>query len=33
MKFFGDKDFFFINFDFKNGFKNEIEDNFEKSCS
>ena len=32
MKFFGMKDFFFVNFDFKNGCKNEFEDNNEKSC-
>ena len=25
--------FFFVNFDFKNGCKNEFEDNNEKSCS
>ena len=26
-------DFFLVNFDFKNGCKNEFEDNNEKSCS
>ena len=33
MKFVGVKEFFFVNFDFKNGCKNEFEDNNEKSCS
>ena len=33
MKFFGVKEFFFINLDFKNGYKNEFQDNNEKSCS
>ena len=33
MKFFGVKEFFFVNFDFKNGSKNEFEDNYEKSSS
>ena len=33
MKFFGVKDFFFVNFDFNNVCKNEFEDNNEKSCS
>ena len=33
MKFFGVKEFFFVNFYFKNGCKNEFEDNKEKSCS
>ena len=32
-KFFGVRDFFFVNFDFKNGCKNEFDDNNEKSCS
>ena len=32
MKFFGCQEFFFVNFDFKNGCKNEFEDNNEKSC-
>ena len=32
-KFFGVKEFFFINFDFKNGCKNEFKGNNEKSCS
>ena len=31
-KFFGVKEFF-VNFDYKNGCKNEFEDNKEKSCS
>ena len=31
--FFGVKEFFFVNFDFKNGCKNEFEDNNENSCS
>ena len=31
--FFGVKGFFFVNFDFKNGCKNEFEDNNEKSSS
>ena len=31
--FFGVKEFFFMNFDFKNGCKNEFKDNSEKSCS
>ena len=31
--FFGVKEFFFMNFDFKNGCKNEFKDNNEKSCS
>ena len=31
MKFFGVKEFFFVNFDFKSGCKNEYEDNNEKS--
>ena len=30
--FFGVKEFFFVNFDFKNECKNEFEDNNEKSC-
>ena len=30
--FFGVKEFFFVNFDFKNGCENEFEDNNEKSC-
>ena len=33
MKFFVVKEFFFVNFYFKNGCKNESEDNNEKSCS
>ena len=33
MKFFVVKEFFFVNFDLKNGCKNEFEDNNEKSCS
>ena len=33
MKFFWYEGIFFINFDFKNGFKNEFKDNNEKSCS
>ena len=33
MKFFCIKEYFFVNFDFKNGCKNEFEDNNEKSCS
>ena len=33
MKFFGANEFFHMNFDLKNGFKNELEDNNEKSCS
>ena len=33
MKFFGVKEFFFVNFHFKNGCKNEFEDNNEESCS
>ena len=33
MKFFSVKEFFFINFDFKNGCKNEFKDNNEKSGS
>ena len=32
MKFFCDKEFFFMNFDFKNGCKNELKNNNEKSC-
>ena len=31
MKFFGVKEFFFMNFDLKNGCKNEFKDNNEKS--
>ena len=31
MKFFGTKEFFFVNFDFENRCKNEFEDNNEKS--
>ena len=31
--FFGVKEFFFVNFYFKNGCKNELGDNNEKSCS
>ena len=30
--FFGVKEFFFINFDFRNGCKNQFKDNNEKSC-
>ena len=33
MKFFGVKEFFRMNLDFKNGCKNEFQDNNEKSCS
>ena len=33
MKFFWCQGIFFVNFDFKNGCKNEFEDNNEKSCS
>ena len=33
MKFFVVKEFFFLNFDFKNECKNEFEDSNEKSCS
>lgn len=33
MKFFGVKEFFFVNFDFKNGCKEEFEDDNEKSWS
>ena len=33
MNFFGVKEFFRINFDFKNWCKNEFKDNNEKSCS
>ena len=33
MKFFGCQEIFFMNFDFKNGCKNEFKDNNEKSCS
>ena len=33
MKCFCVKEFFFVNFDYKNGCKNEFEDNNEKSCS
>ena len=33
MKFFSVKEFFFVSFDFKNGCKNEFQDNNEKSCS
>ena len=33
MKFFDVKEFFFVNFDFKNGCKNEFQDNNEKSRS
>ena len=33
LNFFGVKEFFFVNFDFKYGCKNEFEDNKEKSCS
>ena len=33
MKFFWRQRFFFVNFDFKNGCKNEFADNNEKSCS
>ena len=29
----GKKEFFFVNYDFKNGCNNEFEDNKEKSCS
>ena len=32
MKFFWYQGIFFVNFDFKNGCKNELEDNNEKSC-
>ena len=32
-KFFGAKEFFHMIFDFKNGCKNEFNDNNEKSCS
>ena len=30
MNFFGAKEFFYMNFDFKNGFENEFKDNNEK---
>ena len=30
--FFGAKEFVYMNFDFKNGCKNEFKDNNEKSC-
>ena len=33
MKFFGAKEFFYMIFGFKNGYKNEFKDNNEKSCS
>ena len=33
MKFFGVKEFFFMNFDFENGCKNEFKGKNEKSCS
>ena len=33
MKFFWGQGIFFVNFDFKNGGKNEFQDNNEKSCS
>ena len=33
MNFFGVKEFFFVDSDFKNEFENEFEDNNEKSCS
>ena len=33
MNFFGVKEFFFVNFDFKNECKNEFKNNNEKSCS
>ena len=33
MKFFGVKEFFIKNFDFRHGCKNELNDNNEKSCS
>ena len=33
MDFFGVKEFSFVNFDFKNGCKNEFGNNNEKSCS
>ena len=32
MNFFGAKEFFYINFDFKNGCKNDFKDNNKKSC-
>ena len=32
-EFFSSKEFFYINFDFKNGCENEFKDNNEKSCS
>ena len=33
MKFFWCQGIFFVNFYFKNGYKNEFEDNNEKTCS
>ena len=33
MKFFGVEEFFFVNFNLKNGCNNEFEDDHEKSCS
>ena len=33
MNFFGAKEFFYMNFDFKKSCKNEFKDNNEKSCS
>ena len=33
LKFFVVKEYFLINFDFKNGIENEFKDNNEKSCS
>ena len=33
MIFFGAKEFIYMKFDLENGFKNEFQDNNEKSCS